>query len=87
MFSLALPFLPFAVIVAGICGRSRARGGSGSDDGAIGKFLSQARKLILVAQSDGLVRCLELIERLADEVQFVDLGIDCKQSAQEKQQL
>jgi hypothetical protein len=85
VLSLALTFLPLPIVLARVWRRlSRARGSRGRHYGTVGKFLGKPGKLVFVAQTESLVGCFKLIERLADVVQLVDLGVDYKQSAGNK---
>jgi hypothetical protein len=53
-------------------------GGRGRDADILGAervdLLTEARQLVFVLLTDFTLLCLEFKERLADDVQFVDLG-------------
>jgi hypothetical protein len=75
VLSLPLPVFPLPLVFARVCrwgGWCARRGGNRP----VGKLLRKSLKLILIAQSDSLVSGLELIQRLADVVEFVDLCVD-----------
>jgi hypothetical protein len=81
--SLALPVLALVLCWRRVGGWSRS-GQSGGRNGPVGELLGEARKLVFVAQTNGLVGGLELVERLTDVVEFVDLCVDWNDVSEDK---